>query len=362
MIESFALYTDRADFSKSELCHLPTPRPASGEALLQVEGLAMTANTMTYAVTGEALGYWKFFPAQDPFGLIPTWGLARVVQSRCDNLREGHRWFGLLPLTTSLVVRPEKRGEGAFIDAAPHRQALPTNYNLYKRTDMDPFFFKGREEECALLRPVVLLSHLLVEDLATRSVGADDEVLVTSASSKAALAAAYLARKAGIGRWRGLTSSSNAAFVKSIGVYDEVQVYDEIEASHGSPKVLLDISGNTVTRKRIDARWGPIAYSCIVGATHWDAAQEAFSQRSSASVFFAPDVMKAAISAEGRAAFEAKFLKAWRSVLDWTPQWLSLDRRFGASGLLAAYRDLLHGKTSPDQGIFVGLEVARSDD
>jgi hypothetical protein len=52
---------------------------APGAARLKVEAFALTANNVTYATFGEAMGYWNFFPAADPaFGRVPVWGFAKV--------------------------------------------------------------------------------------------------------------------------------------------------------------------------------------------------------------------------------------------------------------------------------------------
>jgi len=93
-----------------------------------------------------------------------------------------------------------------------------------------------------------------------------------------------------------------------------------------------------------------------VGAAHGDASRASFGADSGATLFFVPDVMKAAIAAHGLPAFEARFLDAWRSILAWTPDWLSVDRRVGAAGLESAYQDLLRGAVPPDRGLFVRMQ------
>ncbi len=355
--EDFALYIERNDMARVERRPLMRTDLAPGEARLSVEGLALTANTLTYAVTGEALGFWRFFPAPEPLGLIPTWGIARVSQSRCPELPQGDRWFGFLPLASTLVVSPKMRGAAQFLDAASHRQALPANYNLYRRVDADPFFLRGREEECALLRPLAMLSFLIVEHLKALGVAETDQVVLTSASSKAALAAGHLARETKSGRWIGLTSATHAAFVRQTGAYDMVASYEAIETLDATPRVLLDFSGNGIVRARAQARWSAsLQQSYLVGAAHGDASRDSFGADSDATLFFVPDVMKAAIAAHGLPAFEARFLEAWRSILAWTPDWLSIDRRVGVAGLESAYQDLLRGAVPPDRGLFVRMQ------
>ena len=44
----------------------PPDRRQEGQALLRIESFGLTSNDITYAVFGEAMNYWGFFPASDP--------------------------------------------------------------------------------------------------------------------------------------------------------------------------------------------------------------------------------------------------------------------------------------------------------
>src|SRR5215831_12611698 len=77
-----------------------------GQALLRVSLFALTANNVTYAVVGEMMSYWKFFPAENGWGRVPVWGYADVESSRTPALREGERVYGYLPMSSHLVVEP----------------------------------------------------------------------------------------------------------------------------------------------------------------------------------------------------------------------------------------------------------------
>jgi hypothetical protein len=76
--------------------------PAAGQALLRVDRFAFTANNVTYAVAGDQLSYWSFFPAERGWGRIPVWGYADVVASRCAGVAEGARYYGYYPMSTHL--------------------------------------------------------------------------------------------------------------------------------------------------------------------------------------------------------------------------------------------------------------------
>lgn len=110
---------------------------AAGQALLSVDTFGLSANNVTYAVLGDALGYWRFFPAPDGWGRVPVWGFADVARSRHPDLAEGERVFGYLPMSSHLVVEPDRVLPADFRDATPHRRELPGVYNHYARTAGD---------------------------------------------------------------------------------------------------------------------------------------------------------------------------------------------------------------------------------
>ena len=95
-----------------------------GTALLRVDQFAVTANNVTYAAFGDMMSYWNFFPTgDDGWGIVPVWGFADVVESRCDGVREGERVYGYFPMSTHLVVEPHRVSATAFSDgSAPAAQ------------------------------------------------------------------------------------------------------------------------------------------------------------------------------------------------------------------------------------------------
>ena len=54
---------NRKDLHDSRFVVGEPPSLADGEALLRVESFGLTANNITYAVFGDAMNYWDFFPA-----------------------------------------------------------------------------------------------------------------------------------------------------------------------------------------------------------------------------------------------------------------------------------------------------------
>ena len=104
-----------------------------GEARLAVRRFGFSANNVTYAVFGDAMGYWTFFPAEEGWGRIPVWGFAEVVEANGTGLDDGELVYGYLPMGTELVVTPTRVSEHGFTDATAHRAQLPPAYNGYTR-------------------------------------------------------------------------------------------------------------------------------------------------------------------------------------------------------------------------------------
>lgn len=126
---SWTLEVCKQQLAHSRLQHAATPSPAEGQLCVQVEQLALTANTMTYAALGDALGYWSLFPASAPgWGRIPAWGHGRVVESKVEGLSAGQRLFGLFPMASQLVLQG-RRSRLGLRETSPHRLVLNPIYN-----------------------------------------------------------------------------------------------------------------------------------------------------------------------------------------------------------------------------------------
>ena len=94
---------------------------------LTVERFAFTTNHVTYAVAGDMLDYWGFFPTKAPWGRLPAMGLGSVVESAHPAIPVGGRFFGFYPMSDQFVInaRPHRSG---FRDIGAHRanHATPT--------------------------------------------------------------------------------------------------------------------------------------------------------------------------------------------------------------------------------------------
>src|SRR6185437_14779771 len=109
----------RKDLHQTRFLSGDAPAPNDGEALLRVESFGLTSNNITYAVFGEGMNYWNFFPASDPkWGKLNVWGYARVEDSRHRDLAPGMRVYGYLPCASQVVVLPDRVDAKGFTDVA----------------------------------------------------------------------------------------------------------------------------------------------------------------------------------------------------------------------------------------------------
>src|SRR3954469_16496505 len=228
------------ELEQTRLADSPPPALAAGQALLRVESFGLTANNVTYAVFGDAMSYWKFFPsgaASDGWGRVPMWGFADVERSEAQGVEPGTRVYGYLPPSSHLVVTPTRVDASGFVDATEHRAALPAAYNRYQATAADPFYEESTEDLQMLLRPLFFTSFLIDDQLDDDGLAARGPVLISSASSKTAIGTAFLlSRRDGVDLI-GLTSERSRAFVDGLGIYGRSVLYDEIAslAEEGGP-------------------------------------------------------------------------------------------------------------------------------
>jgi hypothetical protein len=222
-MSSWDFLVAKADLRQTRVAPADPPPLAEGQARLAIERFALTANNITYAVFGEQMRYWDFFPGPEGWGRIPVWGHARVEASTHPDLAVGQRFYGYYPMSTHLTVTPRKTRAG-FADLAAHRADLPPVYNQYQAVGAA----SPAEDYQALLRPLFITGFLIEDFLDENALFGARSVVLTSASSKTAISLAFQLRQRGQARVVGLTSARNAAFVEGLGYYDQVVTYDAV--------------------------------------------------------------------------------------------------------------------------------------
>ncbi len=356
MTKSTHIEIDKADLEKARVVTAALPELGEDELLLDVESFALTANNITYAVVGEQMKYWNFFPASDDVqGIIPMWGHAKVAASNHDDFKVGERVYGYIPMGSHVIVRPGKISEGGFTDMMAHRQDMAPIYNQYRRLATDPAHHADFESERSLFSPLFMTSFL-IEDMFRREQWHGAEALVmTSASSKTSMALAHLARASSPEIKRiGLTSQGNIEFTRGLGFYDEVLAYDDLESLDAdTPTVSVDFAGNGDVLKRIHAHFGDtLKFSSLVGATHVDARGGAKGLAGPAPIlFFAPTAAGDILAELGPAGFQDAMAKRWSAFVPDVAGQVTVEKVDGAEAVRAAYLEMLAGNVAPSRGL-----------
>lgn len=336
------------------------PKLGDGEVLAGVERFALTANNITYGVVGGKLGYWRFFPVEDGWGVIPVWGFADVVESRHPEVPVGERLYGYFPMGTHLIMQPASIKGERLVDGSPHRAALPPVYNTYARVRTEPRYDPAMDDERMLLFPLYATSFCLFDFLSDNQWFGAQRVVVVSASSKTALGLALaLADDESSPPAVALTSRSNLAWVSGLGLYSGAHDYGELGAIDAAiPTVIVDMSGNGAVLSALHARLGNnMRYTASVGITHYDetAMGPGFIAERSA-MFFAPAHIQKRTAEWGPGVFQRKAFEFWRMAASKSRAWLRLERFVGLDGLQTAYRRVLAGEVRPDRGVIVDLQ------
>jgi hypothetical protein len=357
---------DRHDLRRSIVEHGPGPDAialAPGQVLLGIDAFALTANNVTYAVFGDAMGYWKFFPGHGEWGRVPVWGFADVVRSQHDAVRAGERVYGYFPMSSHLVVRADRITDASFVDVTPHRQPLPPVYNQYVRVARDRIYDPRHEAQEMLFRPLFTTAFLLDDLFAEREFFGARVVLIASASSKTALALAFLLSRLRRGRCRvvGLTSPAHADFVERTGCYDQVVPYPAIASlPTDSPAMLVDMAGSGQVLAAVHGRFGDrLRHSCLVGATHWEAPRpQETLPGPQPEFFFAPDRVRTRTHDWGPDGFQSRVAASWREFVPAAERWIHVVRGSGVAAVGEAYREVLEGRAAPDRGYVLSLRAS----
>lgn len=334
---------DRRDLRVTRVAQAGAGPPRDGEVMFEVERFGLSANNVTYAVLGDALRYWDLFPAEAGWGRIPAWGYLRVRSSRVPGIEAGRRAFGLCPMATEVVLRPERAGRATFTEGSAHRSGLAGAYNVYAWADA---VTPGTDDALVVLRPVFWLSFTL-DDHLSRAAHADRTVIVTSASSKAAIGLAHLLARRGV-TVIGLTSAPHLPFVDGLSLYHQVLPYERAEGLPAAGAVLVDIAGNAALRDRVSSNpaGGP-AETVVAGLTH-PAANGADPARANQPgvTFFVPDLIRDLAREWGWPVLEQRFQAALGSFASYAASWLTVIRHPGLGAVDDVYQSMLRSAVS----------------
>jgi len=318
------------------------------------------ANNVSYALSGDAIGYWNFYPAEAPWGKVPVWGCASVVESRCEAVPVGDRLWGFFPMASHAILQPGKIVDEQFIDFAAHRRELPGLYNAYRRSNAEPQFLQQMENECCLLFPLFATSFILYDYLIDNDFFGAEQVLIGSVSSKTGFGLAHMLHNDPQVNVKivGLTSKGNVEFVKALDCCDEIVVYgneNQVNASVNSAYV--DMSGDVRLTTALHNHVGDnMVESAMVGASHWeDRGKMGKLPGAKPTFFFAPGQIAKREKEWGPGVPMFKAMSASARVANAIKDDMTVDWTKGAADLATLWNQLLDNKVSPRRGLMVSL-------
>jgi len=359
--QSLDLIVNRKQWSEHTFVEGPAPADLrAGQVLFRVDRFAFTANNVSYALAGDLLRYWDFFPTREGFGRIPAMGFGDVIASRHPAVAEGTRCFGFYPMSRYLVIEPSHASAAQIVDGVAHRKGLAPAYNQYSPVKTDALYTASREDPLMLMRGLFLTSFLAEDFLAESKLYGARQLLITSASSKTAIALAFVTAQRGEAKAVGLTSPGNLDFVKQLGFYDEVRSYDDIASLRAQdPAVLVDMAGDAGLNDALHRHFGEaLRYHCSIGATHWEAratGSEETLPGARPAFFFAPAQIQKRSQDWGPEGLQARLGGAWSAFCDASDAWLRVVRGYGREAVKQIYLDTLAGRTRPTQGHVISL-------
>ena len=356
MADAWSLALRRDDLATTELRDEAVPDIGAGEALLRVDRVGITANNVTYALMGDAMHYWDFFPTTEGWGLVPLWGFGEVVASETDGVAVGSRVYGYFPSASHVVVKAGAVDETRFKAVDENRVKLPSPYNSYTVTAHDPAYEADREDLLILFRPLFFTSYMLADQLEDNAFYGASALAMSSASSKTAYGAAFLLQGHGA-EMIGLTSPGNVAFTESLGCYDRVVAYDAIsELDATTPTAYLDVAGSADLRNRLRDHLGDqLVRDVVIGVTHQEQGGGGGLAASGTEFFFAPNQMRKRTGDWGRPVLDQRFADAWLRFAPTAEKWVEVVPHEGPSALRDVWLEVLGGQMSPRVGHVIQL-------
>lgn len=327
----------------------------NGQVRLKIDAFALTANNVTYAAFGgPPMHYWNFFPSgNDGHGRVPVWGFATITESTVDGIEVGQKLYGYYPISEELIVEPTRQTERSFMDGAAHRQGLAPIYNMYQFTHTDPAYIEGKEEQQMLFRPLYTTGWMICDSLMDADTPPEG-VIISSASSKTAMATAHGLKRKGV-RTIGVTSAGNKSFVADTGLYDQILTYDEVaDFSPQGTLAYVDFVGRSELTKSIHTVCGSnLIRSMVIGVTDWegDRTPQADLQGPVPEFFFVPDYAANRAKALPSGELDKRLgtdLIAFYSVSEGfvAPKAVS-----GANAISQAWLDTVDAKIPPREGL-----------
>ena len=360
-MKSTELWVERAKLRQTKIVERQLAPLQDGEIVVKIDKFGLTANNVSYAVSGDFIGYWKYYPAEGEGGKVPVWGFGDVIESRCSEIPVGERMWGFFPMATHAVLKPGKVLPHQFTDVSEHRKPLPGLYNDFMRTNNDPAPMKQMEDARCVLFPLFATSYVLYDYLVANDFFGATQVVVGSVSSKTGFGLAHLIHpdKTKPKHVVGLTSPSNVKFVEGLKVCDQIVTYDAIRSIDASkPTAFIDMAGSGAVITAVHQHIGDnVKESCIVGATHWEADRNRGDlPGAKPAFFFAPAHIGKRNKEWGPGVLIGKAMTAGAKITATIAGQFEISKVRGPAAVEKTFVELVNNQVSPSKGLLLSMQ------
>lgn len=364
MVTNNEMWVNRENYRETKVVATDLPPLTDGEVLVAIDKFGLTANNVSYAVSGDIIGYWGYYPVtnntEENWGKVPVWGCATVIESNSDDIATGERLWGFFPMASHVTLKPGKITTDQFMDITDHRKDLPALYNGYRRTKAEPELLQKLENERCLLFPLFMTGWVLYDYLLDNDLFGAEQIIVGSVSSKTGFSLAkFLHAELSIkAKIIGVTSERNIGFVESLGACDQIVTYgNETEIDASKPSAYVDMSGDTALTARLHNHLQEnMVESAMVGASHWEAGgKQQQLPGAKPTFFFAPGHIGKRDKEWGTGATMMKAMIAGAGVAEEIKSTMTVDWTNTPAGLQTLWVDLLDNNIPPSRGLMVSL-------
>ncbi|KAG8895741.1 hypothetical protein FRB99_000376 [Tulasnella sp. 403] len=344
--------------------------------LVKVDKFGWSANNVTYGILGEDphFRYFEFHPAPKTrttspktHGIIPVWGYGTIVESQVGTLKVGERVAGYFPSAKYMLVKVDTTDVNShnFHAARPHLPPDRRPYNQITRCAADHLYRSEEEDAAMLYRPLFWTSFWAEDWLDSMDYRGAKAVIISSASSKTGFCLALvikrrLAKTAKKLRVVGLTSPTNKQFVDSLGLYDEVLLYDDLTniGIDDGPYCYVDVAGNASLNSRIVTHLGSsFALGVTLGMSHAskESIKDSAAKKSKFEMFFMPEWLYVVRKRTSVQRIAERQKEGWKWIMEDGARWVKMKRVMGSEDVLDEFKKTLKGGVAPDTGLVFSL-------
>ena len=350
-MDNSTLLINKADIAFSRMANVPIK---TSKNIFKVRELAFTANNVTYALCGESLRYWQFYPFSKTEGILPAWGYAECLECESGSLQPGRLLYGYWPSSTLAALSLSSLLNNRIIENSEGRSGLPLVYNSYELVDDDSHPISLRPY-IPTLQPLFATSFLLFHWLMDDSFFEADEVVVTSASSKTALAYAWLhgQHTGQKPKLTAVTSKANEDFTSSTGLYERVLTYESLSFEKKDKVFIVDFLGSPDFLLKLTSRLGSqLIKASLVGATNWQASGE-IKDIDKASFFFAPVQVRRRMKRWGAVKTQSSIQEELVRFALFAKSIFSLREVYGPEQLKTCYDQVVNARQGPEEIVVI---------